>query len=333
MKHDLLLLSSSTVDVILEMEGAFPIQGGCTRCILRSGMEPGGEGNLLITFRRMGGNPLPAGPLGSDHYGRFLQGAYQEQGIDISQLRFIEGYHSPVAYCVVDEGGAHSFVTALDACKFAENEQVLALLETCGSLYLSCYYMANPSNPYFHLALSLARRAQELGLPVFFDPGPLAGSLSASVLDVIFSCSSVISLNEEEAAILSGKAQPEAAAEALSQFTKALIIVKAGGRGCFAVQAGESGKWYPGFPVKTVDTMAAGDSFFGAFLYAYLRKWELDSCLTFANAAGAVKASKRGTGTQVPTFDEMVAILEKNGYRVSNESKLSRTFSHPLVRL
>ena len=49
-------------------------------------------------FCRMGGLPSPSGPPGSDHYGRFLQGAYQEQGGDISQLCFIEGYHSPVAY-------------------------------------------------------------------------------------------------------------------------------------------------------------------------------------------------------------------------------------------
>jgi len=61
------------------------------------------------------------------------------------------------------------------------------------------------------------------------------------------------------------------------------------------------------------DTSAAGDSFDAAFIYAYLRGWSLADVAAFANAVGAAKVQKIGSGTQVPTADEVRAVLKKYG--------------------
>lgn len=313
-EYDVLVLTASTVDMIIEMEGTFPINGGCTRCVKSSHPEPGGEGNLMIVCSRMGGKVLPVGPLGNDYYGSYLISAYQKEGIDTSQLRTVENYRTPVANCIIDEEGIHTFVSTIGSCVFAGDEEILELLGQCKGLYLNGYNLANADQPFCPVSLKLLREAVRLNREIFFDTGPLCHEIDSEILDEVLQNSSVIALNDEEARMLTGYEDPELSADVLSKRTKGLVIVKAGGRGCYAMSSQSVGRWYPGFSVPVVDTMGAGDSFLGALIYAWQNGWEIDSCIVFANAAGAVKASKLGTGTQVPTFSEMVAILENNGY-------------------
>lgn len=327
MQYDLMVLTLSTVDSILKIEGRFPIEGGCTRRVLGCGLEPGGEGNLMIVFSRMGGRVLPVGPLGDDHYGAFLRQSYSEQGIDVSRLRTVRGYRSPVANCVVDEAGVHSFLSTITSCDFGSASLFLEQFETCRALFLSGYYMTDRADPYCEISRLLALRAKERSAPLFFDPGPLAASILPDMLETVLSCATVIALNDEEAALLTGEHDPALAGCLLSERTDALLLVKAGSKGCYAVGRNVPGRRYPAFPVRMVDTMGAGDSFLGAFAYAWLQDWELETCVTFANASGAVKASKFGTGTKVPTFDEMLAILEQNGYTVPEICRKTRRFT------
>ena len=44
-------------------------------------------------------------------------------------------------------------------------------------------------------------------------------------------------------------------------------------------------------------------------MYGYLSGWGLERTATFANATGAAKVQKRGTGRQAPTADEVRAVL------------------------
>lgn len=321
MEYDVLFLTAPTVDVIIEMEGSFPIQGGCTRRVLKTYPEPGGPGNMLLVFNRMGGNILPVGPIGADYYGGYLLDAYHAAHIETGQLYVTSGYSTPVANCIIDEAGAHSFVSTFGSCDFTREEAVVALLDRCGGLCLSGYNMAADTQTFRRHSLALLRRAYDLQRQVFFDPGPLVGEIDPAILSEVLRKSTAIALNDEEASIVTGCPDPTEAASALIRQTDALVLVKAGGRGCYAASSRHAGKWYPGFEVPLVDTMGAGDSFLGAFMYAWMQKWNIETCVTFANAAGAVKTSKFGTGTQVPTFDEMVAILEENGYTIPNICK------------
>lgn len=324
-KYDVLLLTESTLDIILEIEGSFPILGGCTRRVKNTFLEPGGEGNILIMFSRMGGKILPVGPLGDDYYGTYLRNAYKKQGIDTSCLKTVKGFDTPVANCIIDEQGEHSFVSYLKGCEFVEEEEVAKLLEECGGLFVSGYHIVDADSAFFRLTLRLIDAAKKQGIPIFFDPGPLAGQMEQRALQKVLANSTVISLNNEEACSLTKCVDEETAAEKLAEQTNGVIVVKAGGQGCYVWFEGK-GKWYPGFQVKVVDTMGAGDSFLGALMYAWVKGFDMDTCFILANAAGAVKTAKFGTGTKVPTFDEMVAILERNGYNIPEVCKNVKKF-------
>jgi sugar/nucleoside kinase (ribokinase family) len=57
-------------------------------------------------------------------------------------------------------------------------------------------------------------------------------------------------------------------------------------------------------------TTAAGDSFAAAFIYGYLNGWSMGDLAAFANAMGAAKVRKVGSGTQVPTAADVREVLK-----------------------
>ena len=66
-----------------------------------------------------------------------------------------------------------------------------------------------------------------------------------------------------------------------------------------------------GFPVTLRDTLGAGDGFAGAVIYGYLCSLDLVSLGDLANATGAAKVAKPGTGHNMPTIEEINVILER----------------------
>lgn len=329
MEFDILFPTFPTVDNIIRMEGVFPIVGGTARRILETYKEPGAAGNILIVFSRMGGKALTVGPVGYDSEGDFLIEQYKAQGLTTEQIFRVEGYSTPVANCIIDEKGIHTFVSVIGFCEYSTPEHLLGLVDRCRAFCLSGYNLATDQTAGTKLTVNLLRKASQDGRIVFFDPGPLVGTVEPMVLEEVLQKSSVIVLNDEELEIITGISAVEEAAAALSCRTEAYIVAKAGSRGCYVCSAKEpEGRWYKGFTVPLVDTMGCGDSFLGAFMHGWLQGWDMTTCIVFANAAGAVKASKLGTGTKVPTFDEMVAILESNGYNVPSKCKEEKRFSN-----
>jgi sugar/nucleoside kinase (ribokinase family) len=96
--------------------------------------------------------------------------------------------------------------------------------------------------------------------------------------------------------------------KALGQLVPCAVI-KQGRRGAVAIQNGAvvAGS---GFPVATVDTTGAGDSFAAGFVSAYLRHAPLAECLRVANACGALSTRKLGGTPGQPTQDELYLFLK-----------------------
>ncbi len=71
------------------------------------------------------------------------------------------------------------------------------------------------------------------------------------------------------------------------------VCVTRGERGCLLVD-GEAVVDAPGVEVRVVDTVGAGDAFTAALIAARLRGWSPPSQAAFANAMGALVASRPG---------------------------------------
>lgn len=81
----------------------------------------------------------------------------------------------------------------------------------------------------------------------------------------------------------------------------AIIVITMGSRGLIYEDAGTFG-YVPAFPVRAVDTTAAGDIFHGAFAFGVLRGCSFSDTLTMATLAAGMSVQRRGGRQSVPTL-------------------------------
>ncbi len=142
---------------------------------------------------------------------------------------------------------------------------------------------------------SILAEAREAGRTVSLDPGS-AGFLAdlgpERVLGWIGRAALCI-LNADEAAVLTGSAEPEEQLVRLARHFD-LVVLKRGADAALA--AGPGGARWSAIPprVAVVDTIGAGDAFLAAFLAGRLRGEGVQPCLETAVLAGATAVTHRG---------------------------------------
>jgi ribokinase len=119
--------------------------------------------------------------------------------------------------------------------------------------------------------------------------------------------------NEFEAALLTGlpvdrDEQIRAAANALRQGGAANVIITLGGRGALLASAAGF-QHFPAFPVKPVDTTAAGDAFVGSLGAALAEGRSLEEAMRWGSAAGALSTTKKGAQPSLPQRHEVEELL------------------------
>lgn len=115
-------------------------------------------------------------------------------------------------------------------------------------------------------------------------------------------------LDEVEMAV--GTRDAEEAAWALMALGPRLVIVKKGHEGAFA-RTGKERVEVPAVPVDVLCGLGAGDAFGAALCHGLLAGWDLRRTLSFANAAGAIVASRLACADAMPTEAEVDERLER----------------------
>lgn len=154
-------------------------------------------------------------------------------------------------------------------------------------------------------------QAREKGMTVAFNPSPIDGSLTQDVLalaDVLF-------VNETEGGLLSGTPanENEAVLTALAErFPRAAVVLTVGGEGALYRKGGVLLR-QRAYPVKVVDTTAAGDTFTGYFLAGMIRGFDPGKCLRCASMAAALAVSREGASASIPTWREVLDFSAAQG--------------------
>jgi 5-dehydro-2-deoxygluconokinase len=115
--------------------------------------------------------------------------------------------------------------------------------------------------------------------------------------------------NLAEVAVVVGDLPPDEAAGALLGLGVELAVVKLGHEGVLARSRDEHCA-VPPVEVEVVNGLGAGDAFGGALCHGLLAGWDLDRTIRFANAAGALVAGRLGCADDMPTLEEVEALLD-----------------------
>jgi 5-dehydro-2-deoxygluconokinase len=123
--------------------------------------------------------------------------------------------------------------------------------------------------------------------------------------------------NRTECEIAVGERNPQKAADALLDLGVELAVVKQGPAGVLGKTRHTSVTVRPN-DVDVVNGLGAGDGFGGSLIHGLLRNWPLEKTLRYANAAGAIVASRLECSTAMPTAAEVAALAEQTAEEAVN---------------
>ncbi len=255
--------------------------------------------NMAAAVRNLGGDPYVVSCVGSDAVADTLYKYMQEHDLSVDFLCRTGG-SSGTCLVFSEPDGERTFLTG----KGAESdvpEQLSEMTEgwEFGAVGITGYYLLNPGA---ERVVALAERLRRDGVPVLFDPSPLAGHIDEDVLKGILSCCSIMTPNMTELEILfpgttieSGPAGPVVRGADAEGFLSSggMLIVKDGARGGSVFTADRSFS-YDAVPCRAIDTTGAGDCFAGALLYGAARGMEPEQMAGLAAECASKAAAVRG---------------------------------------
>lgn len=255
----------------------------------------GGKGlNQSIALARAGAPVFHAGMIGPE--GGVLLDACRESGVDTRFIRTVEekSGHTIIQVdrsgqnCILLYGGANRAVSQA----FADG--VLDFFEAGDVLLLQ--------NEISYLDV-IIDRAYEKQMTIVLNPSPYDGNLDACDLHKV----SLFLLNEIEGQQLTGEREPDVILSRIRQmYPQAETALTLGGDG--SIYQDRQGRQYrqPVYPVKAVDTTAAGDTFTGYFLAAAVSGAPAQERLAIAAKAAAIAVSREGASASIPTREEVL---------------------------
>jgi ribokinase len=289
---------------------SFPIEIGSMQKVDYMELGPGGACNVAITVARFGLPVTALGEVGDDRFGEIVLAGLAKEGVDIGGIKTTARARTPVAGVLVDSEAEPAYLGYPGRLRIGELlPQWRTAIQNSRAFFTEGWVDHQALVAVNLEALDAARQADVIS---FFDPGPGNPALDGRWRAEAAARASVILATEEEAYGLTGLDDPVTSAQMLLARGPDLVVIKRGQAGCLIVRRNEA-HLAPGFPVAVVDKTGAGDTLDAAVIYGYLRGLDTDSLGTLANAAGAAKVEKRGTGHNVPTIDEIRGVLRRFG--------------------
>lgn len=303
----IIVLGDLIADLALRIAD-FPINAQDLKPLSYLEVGPGGATNIAIMAARFGLSVVCLGEMGDDTFGEIVRGGLKREGIDTERIIITGESKTPVAGVIVDEKREPAYLGYLgNLVVRALPEMWHAPIKSADALFADGW-IEIPEMPA--MILAAFRMARAAGAKTFFDPGPGNGAFDLTWHADAAALATVLLVNEQEAQRLTGLGDPLDAARQLIRSGSELVVLKRGARGMVLVTA-ERETAVGGFKVEARDFTGAGDSVTGAILYGYFQGLDADTLGILANATGAAKVQKLGTGHNMPTLAEIRRTLEQ----------------------
>ncbi len=306
-KADVVVLGIFVADLAFKAE-RMPVIG---ETLLGKGFAigPGGKGsNQAIAAARAGAKTLMITRVGDDTFGAMAKEAWQNDGVDTTQVTIDPDAPTGAAFIFVAPSGDNAIIVESGAAaKIAPADAQAAGPQIAAAKV----YVTQFEQPV-EAAMEGLRIARRHGVTTVLNPAP-----ALPVDDAIYTLCDYVVPNETEAASLTGidtsthDGVMRAAQSFLDRGAKNALITL-GARG--ALLFGEAGTYRAAaFPVdNVVDTTGAGDAFNGGFAAALAAGRTPLEAVDFAMATAALAIQKPGTAPAMPYKSEIDAFQRVN---------------------
>jgi 2-dehydro-3-deoxygluconokinase len=274
----------------------------------------GAESNVAIGLSRLGVPATWVSALGDDELGELVLHRVRAEGVDTGAVRRVPDRPTGL-YLREEVAGAlrvHYYRRGSAASTLAPGAFDASLLHGAAFVHLTGITGALSPECAEFLPWA-AMTAHEAGVQVSYDVNfrsrlwePAA---ARAATEALLPHVDVLLVGDDEAAAL-WDWDAETCLERLSDSGPREVVVKLGARGCAATVDGERLS-APGFPVRQLDPIGAGDAFAAGYLAATVWGREPDERLRTANAMGAFCVQNLGDYEGLPSRRELTAFLDR----------------------
>jgi len=253
--------------------------------------------NFSMSARRLGHDVALVSGVGNDELGERALQALKQAGVDVSAIE-VNDRPTGRALVTLNEQGHATF----EIPRPAAYDQLRKLREVGAAdwVYFGTLFNALPENLKTTLAL-LDRMGSSKR---FYDVNLRTGHWHVGAVINLAQRATVTKLNHVEVRILAldlwGEetiAQNEFCRRWQQEYGCPVVCITCAEDGCAIYRDGQFVE-VCGYKVKVADTVGAGDAFAAAFLHGFEQGWELNKIGRFANAAGALVASRAGANPE-----------------------------------
>lgn len=274
---------------------------GDTALVSRYEVQGGGLiGTALVACARLGAGCDILSVLGDDDVGEQILTDLRAERIGSGHVVRMPGGESPFSFIHVDDKSGERTIFHRSGKGLSPSSQDISAVVSpdWDSLLVDDIYL--------DLSIAAAGAAHQQGVPVVADLIPDARN--ASLLAMV----DVLIAPRHYARQLGYEDNLDAALDAIHALgpTTAVVTLGADGWVCSDSIGRCSGQ---AFNVDVVDTTGAGDTFHGAFAYALARGWTTRRCCEFSSAVAAIKCTKPGGRTGLPSLDQVEAFMRARG--------------------
>ena len=292
-----------------------------------SGTVGGAPCNALAQAAKLGSRTAFIGMVGDDAFGRACAHQLDELKIDRTYLAVTQQADTTLAFVTLDKNGDRDFTfyrrPGADTLLTVKNIPFGRIAQSRVYLFGGVSLSQDPTRAavfysLFKLSGTSVLRAFDPNLrPVLWEDLDEAKALGRKAMGLC----DILKLSSEEAVFFSGRQNPLDGARALQEeFRIPLVLMSMGSKGCSVLLRGDCCH-LDAIPTQSVDTTAAGDSFFGASLHRLLQHsftsldelspGQIVEAAQFATAAASITVSRRGSIPALPVLEEIQAVLTK----------------------
>lgn len=269
-------------------------------------MNFGGKGaNQAVALAKAGCEVKMLGAVGKDLPGSLAVTHLQEAGVDTSAVFSVD---KPTGAAVITVCCGDNHILLDSGANGTVTPQAIVARE---DLFDWAEIVVMQYEIPIESVLCAARLAKEKGKTVIVNPAP-----AREVPTELYEYTDLIIPNEFEAEGITGIA-PKDDEDAVKVLTKLCrlgckgAIVTLGERGSAYSENGEVG--FMGiYPVRAVDSTAAGDSFIGGLCARLCGGASLREAIEYAAAVSAITVERKGASDSIPTEQETLAFLKEH---------------------
>ena len=288
------------VDFLMDLGSAIPEFGQKENLVQDYELVMGGSACIFAAqCAKLGLKTTGPGSVGEDSFGDFMLECLSNAGVDISHIRKNQD-KTALTLCLTKSGGDRAILTYMGAMDTVRREWIEELLPKTRHLHICSYYLLKSLQEAYPEVLKKAKDLNvTISLDTNWDPDENWDGGVRDILPYV----NIFMPNENELMNITGKNNVEEALRYAGQMVP-VIAVKCGEAGAYAYCEGTVHKC-EAMKITVADTVGAGDSFNGGFVYGFLSGISIEDCLKAGTTCGSLNACFPGGTKGQPDIDEL----------------------------